>query len=106
MRPGDLFLDRPTDIAALSCIHPAKEGNTLACDVHLCLIDPRKNTEPTDELLPQLVSLPQVVYSEDEGVDDAEHSGHVRGVFGSLQLVHDHAEAILLHLHDLEGTLK
>lgn len=62
--------------------------------------------EPTDELLPQLVSLPEVVYSEDEGVDDAEHSCHVRRVFGGLQLIHDHAEAILLHLHVLEGTLK
>lgn len=62
--------------------------------------------KPTDKLLPQLVSLPEIVNPEDEGIDDAEHCGHVRGVFGGLQLMHDHTEAILLHLHVLEGTLK
>lgn len=68
--------------------------------------NPRQHPEPTDELLPQLVSLPEVVHAEDEGVDDAEHGGRVRGVLRGLQLVHDHAEAVLLHLHVLEATGK
>lgn len=57
----------------------------------------------TDELLPHLVSLSQILRAEDQRVDDAEECDHVRDVVGGLQLVHDHAEAVLLRLHALRG---
>ena len=59
--------------------------------------------EPTDKLLPHPISLPEVIRPEDDGVDDTEERDHVRDVICGLQLVHDHAEAILLHLHALRG---
>lgn len=58
----------------------------------------------TDELLPHLISLPQILRSEDQRVDDAEQRDHVRDVVGGLQLVHDHAEAVLLRLHTLRRS--
>lgn len=103
MRPVDLFLDRKR---WLSCPHTLSERGKLSCLWCISTMNPRQNTGPTDELLPQLVSLPEIVSSEDEGVDDAEHGGHVWGVFCGLQLIHDHTEAVVLHLHVLEDMVK
>lgn len=65
------------------------------------IVKQQLNGEPTNELPPHLISLPEVISPEDEGVDDAEERDHVRDVIAFLQLVHDHAEAILLRLHPL-----
>lgn len=63
------------------------------------------NIEHTNKLLSHLISLPEVICPEDEGVDDAEHRDHVRDVICGLQLVHDDAEAVLLCLHTLREEL-
>lgn len=63
------------------------------------------NRGPTDKLFSHFISLPEVICAEDEGVDDTEESDHVRDVICGLQLVHDHAEAILLLFHDLRRKI-
>lgn len=62
--------------------------------------------ERTNKLLPCLISLPEVIYSKDECVDDTEDCSHVRCVICRLQLVHDHTEAVLLGLRRLKGELR
>lgn len=123
MRPLDLFLDRPGDRDICNRapadgllsppLHPlsAQRGNAVYHLTHDVTLDSRLTAkplsrEPTDKLLPHLISLPEVICPEDEGVDDTEERNHVRDVVSGLQLVHDHAEAILLCLHALKGKIK
>lgn len=70
------------------------------------IVNQHPKLEPTNKLLSHLISLPEVICPEDEGVDDAEHRDHVRDVICGLQLVHDDAEAVLLCLHTLREELK
>lgn len=58
----------------------------------------------TDELLSQSAPLLQVLLAQQEHVDDAHQRHGVRDVIGAVDLVHDHAEAILLRLQALKHT--
>lgn len=115
MRP--LFLDRPTDrdicdgaradgLQTLAALYPSVTFTHCVTRSPGLIVNQHPNIEPTDKLLSHLISLPEVICPEDEGVDDAEHRDHVRDVVRGLQLVHDDTEAVLLCLHTLRGELK
>lgn len=86
------------------CLPPRRL--TAPHNLGLIASQPARAGTPTDELLPHLVPLPEVVRAEDEGVDDAEERDHVRDVICGLQLVHDDTEAILLRLDALKEKSK
>ena len=104
-----------TELLLLTCFYPLhslnaenlQQGPVVYDGAEHQLVGKQQlNRKPTDKLLSHLISLPKVIYAEDESVDDAEDCDHVRDVICSLQLVHNHAEAILLRLHSLKAKLK
>lgn len=94
-----------TELPLLACFSMFPSHHIISVLQHHLELEPKQkqlNRFPTNELFSHLVSLPEVICAEDERVDDAEERDHVGDVVCGLQLVHDHAKAILLHLHTLE----